>query len=104
MNEPKPPNDERETDEALVRFASGADHLIYDAMYQEREYERLRRGWGHSTWYAAVNVARNAKVRTLILFHHHPEHTDTQLDEMERVARLELPTALVAREGMELPF
>ena len=91
-------------DRALVAFCRGAEYLIYDATYMEAEYEALRKGWGHSTWYAAVNVARSAEVKTLILFHHHPEHTDTQLDEMERVARLELPTALVAREGMELPF
>jgi phosphoribosyl 1,2-cyclic phosphodiesterase len=93
-----------EVDRALVAFCREADYLIYDATYMEAEYETLRKGWGHSTWYAAVNVARNAKVKTLILFHHHPEHTDTQLDEMERIARLELPTAVVAREGMELPF
>jgi phosphoribosyl 1,2-cyclic phosphodiesterase len=91
-------------DRALVEFCRNADYLIYDATYMEAEYESLRKGWGHSTWYAAVNVARNATVKTLILFHHHPQHTDTQLDEMERIARLELPTALVAREGMELPF
>jgi phosphoribosyl 1,2-cyclic phosphodiesterase len=93
-----------EVDRALVEFCRNADYLIYDATYMEAEYESLRKGWGHSTWYAAVNAARNATVKTLILFHHHPEHTDTQLDEMERIARLELPTALVAREGMELPF
>ncbi len=93
-----------EVDRALVAFCRDADYLIYDATYMEAEYESLRKGWGHSTWYAAVNAARNATVKTLILFHHHPEHTDTQLDEMERIARLELPTALVAREGMELPF
>lgn len=93
-----------EVDRALVAFCRDADYLIYDATYMEAEYESLRKGWGHSTWYAAVNAARNATVKTLILFHHHPEHTDTQLDEIERIARLELPTALVAREGMELPF
>ena len=91
-------------DRALIAFCHEADYLIYDATYMEAEYETLRKGWGHSTWYAAVNVARHAKVKTLILFHHHPEHTDDQLDEMERIAREELPTALVAREGMELPF
>jgi len=91
-------------DRALIAFCHGAEYLIYDATYMEAEYESLRKGWGHSTWYAAVNVARSAEVKTLILFHHHPEHTDSQLDEMERIARLELPTALVAREGMELPF
>jgi len=91
-------------DRALVAFARGADYLIYDATYMQAEYETLRKGWGHSTWYAAVQVAQKAEARHLILFHHHPEHTDDQLDEMERIARLELPTALVAREGMELPF
>ena len=93
-----------EVDRALVAFCRGADYLIYDATYMQAEYEALRKGWGHSTWYAAVQVARTAEIKTLILFHHHPEHTDAQLDEIERVARLELPTALVAREGMELVF
>jgi ribonuclease Z len=51
-----------------------------------------------------VQTARRAEVKTLVLFHHHPEHSDDQLDEMERIAREELPTAIVAREGMELRF
>jgi phosphoribosyl 1,2-cyclic phosphodiesterase len=91
-------------DRELIAFCRGAEYLIYDATYMQAEYESLRKGWGHSTWYAAVQAARSAEVKTLVLFHHHPEHTDSQLDEMERIARLELPTALVAREGMELAF
>src|SRR5262245_36035434 len=93
-----------EIDRSLIEFCRDADYLIYDATYMQAEYDELRKGWGHSTWYAAVQVARSASVKTLILFHHHPEHTDEQLDEMERIARLELPTATVAREGMELAF
>jgi phosphoribosyl 1,2-cyclic phosphodiesterase len=93
-----------QVDRALVEFCRNAEYLIYDATYMQAEYETLRKGWGHSTWYAAVQVARKAEVKTLVLFHHHPEHTDAQLDEMERIARLEIPSTLVAREGMELPF
>jgi phosphoribosyl 1,2-cyclic phosphodiesterase len=92
------------TDRALVRFSEGADYLIYDATYLQGEYESLRRGWGHSTWYAAVQTARLAKVKTLVLFHHHPDHTDKDLEEILRVAREELPSTEIAREGMELPF
>lgn len=92
------------TDRALVRFSEGADYLIYDATYLQGEYESLRRGWGHSTWYAAVQTARQAKVKTLVLFHHHPDHTDRDLEEILRVAREELPSTEIAREGMELPF
>ena len=92
------------TDKALVRFSEGADYLIYDATYLQAEYESLRRGWGHSTWYAAVKTARLAKVKTLVLFHHHPDHSDQDLEEILRVAREELPATEIAREGMELPF
>jgi phosphoribosyl 1,2-cyclic phosphodiesterase len=92
------------TDRALIRFSEGADYLIYDATYIPGEYESLRRGWGHSTWYAAVQVARAARVKTLVLFHHHPDHTDKDLRDILRVARRELPSTEIAREGMELPF
>lgn len=91
-------------DGALAEFSRGAAFLIYDATYMPAEYETLRKGWGHSTWFAAVKAARAAGVETLVLFHHHPEHTDAQLDEIERITRLELPSACVAREGMELVF
>jgi phosphoribosyl 1,2-cyclic phosphodiesterase len=92
------------TDSALIRFCEGADYLIYDATYVPSEYEMLRRGWGHSTWYEGVHVARAAKVKTLVLFHHHPGHTDEQLESVLRVAREELPSVEIAREGMELPL
>jgi phosphoribosyl 1,2-cyclic phosphodiesterase len=92
------------TDDALVRFAENADYLIYDATYLPPEYETLRRGWGHSTWYAAVQIARAAKVKSLVLFHHHPEHSDDELEQVLDVARKELPATEIAREGMELPL
>jgi hypothetical protein len=41
-------------------FCRNADYLIYDATYMQAEYEIAAQGWGHSTWYAAVQVARNA--------------------------------------------
>jgi phosphoribosyl 1,2-cyclic phosphodiesterase len=93
-----------ETDRALVGFAEGADHLIYDAMYLETEYEELRRGWGHSTWYAAVQTARKARVKNLVLFHHNPDHTDEELEKVLSLARDEMPSTQLATEGMELPF
>jgi ribonuclease BN (tRNA processing enzyme) len=68
------------------------------------EYEQLRRGWGHSTWYAAVQTAIAAGVKTLVLFHHHPDHTDEELEQVLGVARSEFPSTVVAHEGLELPF
>ena len=91
-----------DTDRALVEFSRDADYLIYDTTYMRAEYEALRRGWGHSTWYAAVQIAMEAKVKTLVLFHHHPEHTDDELCELLRVTSEEFPSTEVAREGLEL--
>ena len=51
--------------------------------------------------WAAVRAAR---VKTLVLFHHHPEHSDEELDEILRRARDELPSVEIAHEGLELPF
>lgn len=91
-------------DAALEEFSRGADALIYDATYIPAEYESLRRGWGHSTWYAAVSLARAAEVRRLVLFHHHSEHTDDELDRLLAVARAEFPSTDLAAEGMQLLF
>lgn len=92
------------TDRDLTRFSEGAEHLIYDAMYPVTEYEKLRRGWGHSTWYAAVRIALAAGVKNLVLFHHHPELTDGELEKILGLAREEMPDTVVAAEGMELPL
>lgn len=92
------------TDRALVEFAREADYLIYDTTYMRAEYEAMRRGWGHSTWFAAVQIARAAEIKTLVLFHHHPEHTDDELQELLRVTRAEFPSTEAAREGLELPL
>lgn len=93
-----------DVDRALNAFSEGADHLIYDATYLPAEYESLRKGWGHSTWYAAVAMARQARVKNLVLFHHHPDHSDDELDAIQRLAQDEFPSTIVAREGMSIPL
>lgn len=72
-------------DESLVELARNADLLIYDGMYTPEEYP-ARQGWGHSTWTEGLRVARAAGVRHLAIFHHDPERTDDQLDELARSA------------------
>jgi ribonuclease BN (tRNA processing enzyme) len=57
----------------------GADVLVHDAFYTTDEYDH-HRGWGHSTYREAVELAIEAKVGTLVLFHHKPERSDEELD------------------------
>ena len=68
------------TPEALA-IAADADLLIHDAMYSDDEYGS-RRGWGHSSWSAAIEVAERACVKKLAMFHHSPDSVDEAIDAM----------------------
>jgi phosphoribosyl 1,2-cyclic phosphodiesterase len=87
-----------ELDRLLREYAEGADLLIYDAQYTPKEYE-THRGWGHSTWLEGTRVARDSKVKQLILFHHDPWHDDQTLFSIAQIARFEFENTTVASEG-----
>ena len=91
-------------DPRLVTLARNADVLIYDAQYLPREYSGeaglSRVGWGHSTWEAAVELARAANVGRLVLFHHDPSRTDEGVAAIEEAARGQFAETIAAREGM----
>ncbi|MBW7995268.1 MAG: MBL fold metallo-hydrolase [Candidatus Glassbacteria bacterium] len=70
----------------LIDFFNGVDLLVCDAAYTPEEYE-THRGWGHSSTDHAVDWAIEAGVKTLVLFHHEPNHSDDKLDEVQEYAR-----------------
>lgn len=82
-------------------LAQDADVLIFDAQYTPDEYES-HRGWGHSTWKTATEVARELGVGKLVLFHHEPNHSDDQIDAIVEAARAEFPNTVAASRDMEL--
>jgi hypothetical protein len=61
-----------------------------------------RVGWGHSTFEAAVELARAAGVGRLALFHHDPRRSDDEVAEIEARARDLFPGTVAAREGAVL--
>jgi phosphoribosyl 1,2-cyclic phosphodiesterase len=63
----------------LLDVLDGVDTLIHDTMYTD-QIIGSRLGWGHSTPSQAVELASEAGVRRLILFHHEPENDDAALD------------------------
>jgi phosphoribosyl 1,2-cyclic phosphodiesterase len=99
---------EGEIDPTLVHLCRGADALIYDAQYTPEEYDGKvgpsRRGWGHSTYAAGVDIARAARVKTLALFHHDPRRTDDGVAEIVQRARASFPSTVAAREGLTMRF
>lgn len=87
-----------ELDRVLREFSEGADLLIYDAQYTPEEYEKYR-GWGHSTWLEATQVASDAGVGRLILFHHDPSHGSKKIREIVHQAQERFPNTIAAQEG-----
>jgi ribonuclease BN (tRNA processing enzyme) len=103
---PKP--DEGFTKDFLTRLshvARESDLFVHDTHFFEHEMLH-RYHWGHSTVEDALEIARRAAVKRLILFHHAPEHSDAVVDEKLTLAR-DLSCARVfaidaAREGWTL--
>jgi ribonuclease BN (tRNA processing enzyme) len=93
----------------VVSLAKKTDLLIYDTQFTYDEY-RLRPHWGHSHPDDAIQIARDAGVKKLCLFHHAPMRSD---DDNDRI--LEKYRAVVAAnndgmqidsayEGLEIPL
>lgn len=64
-----------------VETATGADVLIHDAEYTPEEYRHFK-GWGHSVYTDAIELAKAAGCDKLGLFHLNQERTDGQMDSM----------------------
>ncbi|MEO8712125.1 MAG: MBL fold metallo-hydrolase [Parafilimonas sp.] len=88
-------------DENIVNLAKDADLLIHDGQYTPEEYPKFK-GWGHSSYEHAVEVAIRANVKRLIITHHDPDHNDEFLDEMEQDCQKLFPNSIFAKEGMEI--
>jgi phosphoribosyl 1,2-cyclic phosphodiesterase len=88
---------------SAIDLAADADVLLHDAQYTTEEYAS-RKGWGHSSLMDAVRFASVAGAKYLLLSHHDPSRSDSQLEELYDRFRNEnhLPVQTdLAREGME---
>ncbi len=91
-----------ELDENVLKLAQGADLLIHDAHFATLAERDKYRDWGHSTWYEAAQVALEAKVKNLALFHYGPDMTDQDVAEILVKTRQVFPRTLLAKEGLEI--
>ena len=88
-NEPRNP---LHPDPALLRLAKEAGLLIIDCQYTQDIYEGkvggvCRQRWGHSYPEAVAQVAVQAKVKKMALFHHDPASNDEAIHNMEVYTR-----------------
>jgi hypothetical protein len=89
-------------DNNIRQLAQGADVLIYDSQYSPEQLASTRKGWGHSCWLEGVKIARESRVRNLILFHHDPDSSSKMVDGFLSAARQEFPATWAAMEGMSI--
>lgn len=73
-------------DQRHAEFLRDADLVIHDAQYHAPDLP-AKAGWGHSTIDYAVDIARVAQVKHLVLFHHDPTRDDAAVDAFLNAAR-----------------
>jgi phosphoribosyl 1,2-cyclic phosphodiesterase len=79
---------------------AGVDVMLHDAQFLESE-RAIADEYGHATIDDAIELADQAGVRLLVLFHHSPARTDAQLDELAASIKAPMPV-IVAREGQQI--
>jgi phosphoribosyl 1,2-cyclic phosphodiesterase len=91
----------------VVRLCEGADLVIYDTMFTAADYAQTPH-YGHSRPADALAVCQDAGARKLALYHHAPERSDVEVDDMlvdtrAIATRSQVPVEVVAAfEGLEL--
>lgn len=94
---------DNKTNPAVLALAREASVLIVDATYTDEELPS-HAGWGHSSWQQVVKLAKDARAKTLCLFHHDPDHDDAFMDRVAAGAAAALPGTIVAKDGLIIPL
>ena len=98
------PDGQGERHDAIMELVDGVDLMIHDAQHLAAQFPGVA-FLGHASVEYGVEVAREAGVKTLALFHHAPSRSDHEIDEIElmaqRLAGDDL-TVLAAYEGLVL--
>ncbi len=107
-NEPQFPHPGGLQPEEYTAISRGAELLLHDAQYRDEEYQSLTRGWGHSSYTAAIEAAMAAGPKRFGTFHHDPDHDDREVDRSVQHCRRILKQrkkyfeCFAAAEGMAL--
>ena len=81
-NELDPPYAMETNYDDWVKYLHGVDVMIHDAQYTEDDMPH-KHGWGHSLISQVRKLATDAEVKLLVMFHHDPDRSDSDLDEIQ---------------------
>lgn len=97
----------REEHASELGLIKDADILIHDAQYTPEDYQK-KKGWGHSCYIDTINMAIDAGVRELYLYHHDPNYDDAAIEAIHKAAekiirdRQSSLKCHIAREGLRV--
>ncbi|MCW5629490.1 MAG: MBL fold metallo-hydrolase [Rhodoferax sp.] len=95
----------------FIAFFDRADAVVFDAMYSLADAISVKADWGHSSNIVGVELCQAARARRLVMFHHEPAYSDSQIAQiLEETRRFEQITredghvleVLSAWDGLEL--
>ena len=92
-----------------LQFFRNADVLIFDAFVGPGENIK-KQNWGHSSALYGVDIAAEARVKKLVLFHHDPERSDEDIERIweeavayrDRTRSDSMPKIVSAYDGLEM--
>lgn len=95
--------------EQYLSFYANSEALVFDAQFT-LEDAMEKEGWGHSSSMVGVDIALQANIKKLILFHHEPSYSDEKLQEIyDKTVRYydlikdgRTLQIIMAREGLEM--
>ena len=86
--------------DVVVAVSKAGGYGVLGAVgYTPEELEK-HRGWGHSSWEQACEVAERAGVKLLALTHHDPAHDDEMLRGMEKACQQRFKDSFFARDQL----
>jgi len=94
-----------------LELFKNADLIIFDAQYTFEEAIH-KEDWGHSSALIGIDIAIQANVKRLALFHHEPERDDFEIEDILKKSidykNINYPTSnidiFLAEEGLEIKF
>ena len=87
--------------DATVKAAENADLLVHEASFAQDAADRAKESM-HSTARQAGQVAREANVKQLVLFHFSTRYKEGELDKLLQDAQKEFDNVILAKDFMRL--
>ena len=87
----------------VIEIAKNSDMLIHDSHFSNEDLKKFK-GWGHSSYGEAINVANEANVKTLVLFHYSPSYNDDEVSHIEKEAKKTFKNTIASKQGLKINF